>query len=133
MTVADVAIPVPESPFLIWLGIIITALLAIASAFPKLVGPLADGWERIIDSARRTASAKDDADVADLKRQVEHLTVQVGQLRRDIVHRDAFLSRHATWDALVRVEAAKVGLELPPPPSLWPVVDDDPVHPYGSA
>ena len=131
MTAAEVAIPVPESPFLIWLGIIITAAIAVASAFPKVAGPLAEGWEKVTDSARRTAIAKDDADVADLKRQVEHLTVQVGLLRRDIVHRDAFLSRHAAWDALVRVEAAKVGLDLPPPPSLWPVVDD-PVHPYSS-
>lgn len=95
-------------------------LLVLAQRFPGLMGPWSKAWEEHVDSRRRTAEKRDDADIADLRRQVEYLTRVVTEIRSDIVRRDAALHDHSPWDYQAVRLIGELGGHIDPPPPLWP-------------
>ena len=103
-------------PWVIAAGLAFTVL----QKFPGLLGPWTEQWETWVDARRRTAEKRDDADIADLHRQVQHLSAAVERLRVDLNRRDAILTAHAEWDRFALQEIARLGGSIPPPPGLWP-------------
>lgn len=106
-----------ESPVVLW-AIIIALVLAIivSQMLPKL--------RQALDSARRIAADKDDADIADLNRKVDYLTRTVNDMRRRQIDHDEVLVIHRSWDQAVMNDpeyATKVA-----PPALYPTHHDEP-------
>lgn len=87
------------------LGIIVSQLL------PKL--------RQALNSARRIAADKDDADIADMNRKIDYLTRTVNDMRARQIEHDAVLVKHRVWDRAV-IDDPVVATREPPPP-LYPV------------
>lgn len=123
MELADVTLPIPEDGTLVWVTITVGVIVTLATAFPKIVGPLAQGWERLTDSLRRTSSANVDSDIADMTRQIKYFGHIIEQLRHHEAQHDRYLAAHAAWDVVVRNKSAEHGIILPAAPPLWPGCD----------
>ena len=98
---------VTELPFVLYgLGALFLAVAA-ASVLPQI----SERWTIWVDAQRRRAEARDDADIADLRRQVQNLTQQITRL--DDLVRDLYAYG---WD---RYEQARQnGLDADPPPPM---------------
>ena len=112
-------------PWVIGLGI----LTMIMTAAPKWFGGAGDAWVAWLNGRRRAAEARDDADIKDLRRQVENLTAELERVRDEVRatrsemrRRDAALHDHYPWDVQAyQLIIAHLGEgAIGPPPSLWP-------------
>jgi len=101
--------------------LLLGGIVAAAAAFPKVLGNINKGLEDWVMNKRRAAEQKDDADIADLQRQVEHLSRYVHEIRGDIIRRDACLSLHSSWDYKAVQLITSLGGVIEPPPPLWPL------------
>lgn len=104
-----------QSPIAVWLVIAVMFLIMIASAVPKILGPIGTGIAEWGQRRRAERAARDDADVADLRRQNDHLQTELTRERSLWARR---LSRwraekhvHDRWD--YRVQQALIGHEPP--------------------
>lgn len=108
-----------QEPWVLWvLGIVIVlkyvaqGLAETSDTAAKVLGPLGKKW-RGRGQARREGEA---ADVASLKRQVEHLETRLNEVEADREVAIAYLEYDAQWHNRVRIWAAENGYTLPPPP-----------------
>ena len=113
-------------------------LVTLAAAFPRITGPLRESWEGLLASKRRAAELRDDADIKDLRRQVENLAAElrrqstvIAEMRAEMQRRDTALHDHYPWDVRAyQLIIAKIGKEaIEPPPPLWPSEPDASITP----
>lgn len=71
LSTAGLEIAAPEAPVLVTATIGITLAVAVATAIPKVLGPLAQAWETWTDARRRTQSTTRDAQLAMLREHSE--------------------------------------------------------------
>ena len=120
------------TPLSTWVLIIGVVTFAI-SQLPKITDSGGNALTRWLESKRRTAELRDDADITDLKRQVGNLTEQLtrlraemGCLRAEIRRRDRVLHDHYRWDVKAyQLIVSRLGeAVIEPPPDLWPLEPD---------
>lgn len=92
---------VTSDPLVIYITAIVGLALLVFGALPKI----ANSWTEFLAARRRTAVDRDDADIAELKRQLANLT-------------DA-LPSHAKWDREVYQALMRLGEDVEPPPPLF--------------
>ena len=68
--------PMSDHPILIYLSLIVSALLLLSQAVPKVLGPLGKGLTDWARSRRERRIESHQADLIDIQRQVEWLTEQ---------------------------------------------------------
>lgn len=96
---------VSDSNVIIWLSIIIGVLGILGRSFIA-------SFRTWADEKRRIAVQKDDADIADLKRQVDNLV----QWREVKDQRDR---EHSAWDREVYRRCVEAGIDIDAPPPLF--------------
>lgn len=118
---------VSGSSVVVYVTIVTVVVLAIGTATDKGLGPLSRWWFSFSNDRRAAAAARDDADIADLKRQVTYLTSRVEELsrmvdeqRRTTAIRDRLAIAHQRWDVEAQQTVNGLGGHLSPPPPLWP-------------
>lgn len=113
-----------SSPVLLYVALVLSILVAVAGAVPKILGPLGktyDEWQ-----SRRRASAADE-EYLHMKTRKEEIAYYKGmtdallQERRD---RDALIEKHLVWDYTAKGIAAENGVLLEPAPPLFPKLRD---------
>ena len=71
------------------------------------------------DAKRRTAIERDDADIADLKRQVDNLTARIEASDERERSQRHYLTEHAKWDRKAYAALVQAGIDIDPPPSIF--------------
>lgn len=114
-----------QSPIAVWLVIIIMFLIMIASAVPKILGPIGTGIAQWGQRRRAERAERDDADIADLRRQNTHLQTELTRERslwgRRVDRWRTEWHVHRQWD--YRAQEALLGTEPPfdlAPPFMTP-------------
>ena len=102
---------------------------------PKITESGGNAWTKWLESKRRTAEIRDDADIVELRRQIDILTASLQQVR-DEVHalqaeirlRDRLLHTHFVWDVKAYQTIVRLGGRIEQAPPLFPteVVIDAP-------
>lgn len=102
-------------PVYIYVGLAVGVIMLVLSLTPRV----ASSWQEWLETRRRTAqarradaTARDDADIVELRRQVANL----------VEWRDATVKRqveHSAWDRDLYQWAITKGWDGPPPPSLF--------------
>lgn len=109
------AAQVANHPVVLWALIIFAVISILAQAVPKIatmLGPLGKWITSRTDRQRRIALDRDDADIADLRRQVTNLTTwRTEQEERNRAHTE--------WDRRAYAELVKAGIDIDVPPSLF--------------
>lgn len=101
----EVVTKASDSNIVLWVTIVTVVVGILARSFSETLRKWAD--ER-----RRMAVERDDADIADLKRQVQNL--QQWRTDQETRNRD-----HTAWDRRAYTELVKAGIDIDPPPSLF--------------
>lgn len=108
----DVTQAAQSNPVVLYAVIAGLVLVVLASTIlPKLRESLA--------SMRRIASDRDDADLAQMRRQIEHLVTTVDDMRRRQAAHDEVLTVHRRWDVSVVNDPEYATRNAPPP--LYPI------------
>ena len=106
-----------DNPLVLWILAAIAGLYVIVNAVDKLGGKVFETIRTWTDGKRRAARDTDDADIADLKRQLAHVSDQLSEVRAYQLRHDKVLVTHQAWDR--QAIAASAG-DLPAAPPLWP-------------
>lgn len=96
--------PVESHPLMVYAAVAVALLVLVASAVPKILGPIGKGladWSR---SRREARIASEDADMADVQRQIAYLTEQRVEdqkrhTRERKEDREAFEAQLRAWAA----------------------------------
>lgn len=115
------------TPLSTW--VLVIGLIGFAfSQLPKITDSGGNALTRWLESKRRAAELRDDADITDLRRQVANLTVSLNGVRAEVrtLHieirlRDRILHEHFAWDVLAYQKIIRLGGQIDPAPPLWPV------------
>lgn len=110
------------SPIVVWLVVIIGLALMISTAAPKVLGPISQAIFDTAEKFRVNAARRDDADLADLNRQVRYLRGRVHSLEEALDRlRAEWSARYRRWSAEKRAhdrwdyEASRALLSHEPP------------------
>jgi hypothetical protein len=116
---------IASNPVVIWIAVAVMAVGLIADKFPKVLGGFGQGLADRRQARRAEAIAKDDADIADLSRQVKYMRDEINRLRRRSEQQNRLLTQHMAWDRKIMHELVRLNpsLDLGEPPPLW-VLDD---------
>ena len=117
-----------NQPWVLYVLGAVLVVTAVAAAVPKVLGPIGQAWAAWLESRRRAAVARDDADITDLRRQRDYLRGVADERLEEITRRDALIAAHAPWDRERWTAAAAAGHDVPPPPPLIPVVAPSPIE-----
>lgn len=116
-----------SSPWLIQALAVLFFAVIVAQAFPRVLGPWQKSVEAIISARRRVRAAGRNADIDELRAQVDNLQqmldatrTDVRELLRDKDQHYSALITHALWDQAMIAAVIKAGGTPPPPPTLWP-------------
>lgn len=118
---------VAADPRLINVAVTVAAVVVIATAFPRVVGPLQKTWEAWTLSARRAQADERASDVAELRSEVANLRTLLRDYRTDLddlrrhqtAHTDV-LSAHASYDQAMIALVVSLGGTPLPYRALWP-------------
>lgn len=90
------------APVIVWLVIIVMLLVMISSATPRVLGPISGAIHDWTERRRAAQAAREDADIADLRRQSEYLARRVSEQaeRESRWTREAVV--HRQWDRAVQ-------------------------------
>lgn len=92
----------------IYVSAAVTCIVVVIGLVPKV----GEGWTKWLETKRRVAVNKDDADIADLQRQVSNLQAW----RTETMERQR---KHAGWDREAYRELIRLGADISPPPDLF--------------
>lgn len=120
---------VSQNPIVIYAAIAVVLFLALGTITSKGLGPLSAWWFDFAKSRREASTRKDDADIAELRRQVTNLqglleAVEERRLAKETVDSERmtrmedFVDEVADWGFIVRQRTKKAGVEIPPFPKL---------------
>jgi len=107
-----------NQPVVIYVAIIVFALTALGTAIPKALGPISKFMGEWSTQRRVAAIERDDADIADMKRQVAYLTRRLHRMDEREQRWRRELNQHVAWDTTAITVASRHGAELPPVPPL---------------
>lgn len=122
-----------DSPAVLYVLLVVFILKLVSDAFPNVLGPIsraihetAAAKRRAAADRRRSESARDDADIADLKRQIEILTSAraddrrvLDEMRASQKAHEHTLMVHDQWDLAVLNDPSHA--QRVPRPPLYPV------------
>lgn len=72
---------VSQHPWALWVAAVAFILPAIASIFPKVLGPLGQAWSDWTRRQRTAATETDDHDIAEMKRAMENMGKMLSEER----------------------------------------------------
>lgn len=111
--------PTPDpaaQPVVVWLTVIGGALAVVLTGLSRAQG----WWGQIALDARRTNAAHDDADIAQMRRQLDYVTRLLEGMRHYQAAHDDILAHHRGWDMGALEALARAGVAYPAPPPLYP-------------
>lgn len=111
---------VANNPAVLYVVLIITILIAIAGAVPKILGPVSTAYDNWNKRQRVAATEADDADIAEQARQIAYLKGRMDEAHAEISRRDALIREHLIWDFDMYDAAVKKGERPRHPPPLIP-------------
>ena len=117
-----------NQPWVLYVLGAVLVVTAVAAAVPKVLGPIGQAWAAWLESRRRAAVTRDDADITDLRRQRDYLRGVADERLEEIARRDALIAAHTPWDRERWTAAAAAGHDVPPPPPLIPVAAPSPIE-----
>lgn len=121
----------PLSTWVLVIGVVTFAI----SQLPKITDSGGNAITRWLESKRRAAELRDDADIVELRRQINILTASLQQVRHqvhalqaEIRLRDRVLHDHFIWDVKAYQTIVRLGGHIEQAPPLFPtdVVTDPP-------
>lgn len=101
---------VTNSPLIVWVAIGTGILVIIATAVPKILGPLSDSWSKLIEQRLGRHAAQLSADLAERDRQIRYL-------REELAKRDAYLNDLDAWAWNTYAAMRQAGIDTSPPPA----------------
>ena len=118
---------VATDPRFITAAVYVGVAVIVAAAFPRILGPLRQGWQAWVLGARRTQDEQHKADIAALTDRVDLLSRMVADYRHEVdemrreqnTHNDV-LSDHATYDQAMIALVVSLGGTPLPYRALWP-------------
>lgn len=117
-----VTIPLPtealNSPWVVWVGVIVACLLLVSMAAPKVFGPISQIIYEWTAQRRRMGEEREDAAMADISEELSYIKRVAAARLEDIKERDRLLVNHSIWD-WERMNDPGCKVTEPPPP-LWP-------------
>ena len=134
----DILEVISSSPLLVYILGAVLLLHLVIKLYPEAFGAVGRWLDDRSARKRQAAADRDDADIAELRRQTHHLSERVGalaalvaEMRHAQLDHDSLLVEHARWDrymlaALVAADPASI---IPDPPPLWPPPPADPPVP----
>lgn len=121
---ADAAVADAADNTLVVYTVVATACLSVVVlAFARLVGPLGEALQSAAERRRAYRQRAEDARILDLSQQVDHLGGRVWTLEQARERQSVALIAHAVWDQALISRAIEAGLEVTPPPPLYPPPD----------
>ena len=118
-----------NSPWVVWIGVIVTCLLLVSIAAPRVFGPISQVISDWVAQKRRMGAEREDAMLADMSEQLAYIERVAAARLRDIVERDRALVIHQEWDwRRLRDPECMANAQDDPMPPLWPerrAVDPD--------
>lgn len=118
--------PANTDPNLLWLGVALGAVIMIAQAWPKVLGPIGEAFREWARSKRAAEAESEDADWEDLKQERDYLRGVADERLREIRARDELIMAHAPWDWRMFEDAVRAGSSPEPPPPLIPHIPPPP-------
>lgn len=120
----------PSDPNLLWIGVIVGAIVMIAQAWPKVLGPIGESIRKWAKERRAAESEATAEEIADRDQTIAYLKGVAAERLREIRARDELAAQHAPWDWERYKAAIKAGHEVDPPPPLIPEIPPPP-HGHG--
>ena len=111
---------VDESSAVVWALTAAAFFYAVVSGVAKVIGPLLDSVETVIERRRTMRQSDEDARIVDLTNQLEHVVGRVDQLEAYARDQTTYLALHAHWDRSVTTACVAAGIVVDPPPPLAP-------------
>ena len=115
-------------PVVVVVAVAAAALVVLATAFPKITGPLRDGIERWTMSVRRAQDEEKASVISDLEAEcdryqemVRDLRTELGDERRATAQHTEVLTRHGGYDQTMIALVTSLGGTPPPYEPLWPI------------
>lgn len=114
---------VVESPVTTWVTIVVGAVVIIAMALPKVLGPLTNGLSTWAESQRRRSSESEDARINEMGKDIDYLKTSVNEFRESARERDRLAMRHMVWDhqMITRLQKHDHQVPIEEPPPLFPI------------
>ena len=107
-----------NSPWVVWVGVIVACLLLVSMAAPRVFGPISQVISDWAAQRRRMGEEREDAAMADLSEELSYVRRVAAARLADIKERDRLLVAHSIWD-WERMNDPGCKVTEPPPP-LWP-------------
>lgn len=115
-------------PVVVVVAVVAAALVVLATAFPKIAGPLRDGIERWTMSVRRAQGDAKASVIADLEAEcdryqemVRDLRTELADERRATAQHTEVLTRHCGYDQAMIALVTSLGGTPPAYLPLWPI------------
>lgn len=109
-----------NSPAFLYVALILSILVAVAGAVPKILGPLGQTYDEWQSKRRAAASDAEDEAVRDREQRIAYWQGVADAHLREIQERDVLISYHRAWDNEAAERAAERGVVLEPAPPLLP-------------
>lgn len=115
-------------PVVLTVAIIAASLVVLATAFPKIAGPLRQGMEQWAMSVRRAQDTEKASVITDLEAEndryqlmVRELRDELGDERRATARHTEILTRHGSYDQQMIALVTQLGGTPPALAPLWPI------------
>ena len=103
------------SPILVWFGIVVSVTVAVATAAPKVLGPLGEAWAAWAEQKRERANMLDNEDIRERDRIIAYQKGVIAEQRWEIQERNRLIAEHEPFDhEMLSGRVPPYGKPIPP-------------------